>query len=202
MKIQKAIPAIIGTSLAVYPMMVRANSPIYEVPANIPREHIPLMGNQDPEQQECFPVDSLVESIQGTPKAHLAPRHSHSHQGIDLTPPASISDAEAMRLPIMAWRAGMVTSVESSWGAVRVTHVGGEKSVYGHLSSIKVKPGDIVLACEVIGTMGKTHTRPIPIHLHFEVWNENGISLNPIKRLRSSPTIIVMGTSKGFPSLR
>lgn len=161
-----------------------------------------FMGDIDITQQECFPVDSSVESIQGTNKAHLAPRHSHSHQGIDLTPPAAISDATALKLPIMAWKAGVVTSVESSWGAIRVTHADGEQSVYGHLSSIKVKPNDIVLPCQIIGTMGKTHTRPIPIHLHFEVWNQRGLSLNPIKRLRQSPTIIVIGTSKGFPILR
>lgn len=160
-----------------------------------------FMGKIDITQQECFPVTSAVEKIQGTNKAHLAPRHSHSHQGIDFTPPASISDKEAMRLPIMAWKAGVVTSVEPSWGAIRITHTDGEKSVYGHLSSIKVKPGDTVMPCQVIGTMGKTHTYPVPIHLHFEVWRER-VSLDPMKRLRQSPTIIVIGTSKGFPILR
>ena len=154
-------------------------------------------------EQECFPVTSAVEKIRGTNKAHLAPRHSHSHQGIDFTPPASISDAEAMRLPIMAWKSGVVTSVELSWGAIRVTHANGEKSVYGHLSSIKVKPGDTVMPCQVIGTMGKTHTRRVPIHLHFEVWSQQGASLNPMVRLKQSPTIIIIGTiSKGFPILR
>jgi hypothetical protein len=201
MKIQKAIPAIIGTALAVFPTMTWAKPVTYEVPANIPREQIALMGNRDPEMQECVPVDFSEESIPGTNKAHLAARYTHLHQGIDLTPPASISDAEAMRLPIMAWRAGIVTSVEKSWGAVRVTHVGGERSVYGHLSSIRVKPGDIVLACEVIGTMGRTHTQKIPIHLHFEIWS-NRVSLNPMVRLKQSPDIIVIGTSKGFPTLR
>lgn len=153
-------------------------------------------------KQECFPVTSSVEKIRGTNKAHRAPRHSHFHQGIDFTPPASISDAEAMRLPIMAWRAGIVTSVEKSWGAVRVTHTDGEKSVYGHLSSIRVKVGDTVMPCQQIGTMGNTHTRPVPIHLHFEVWSAQGVSLDPMVRLRQSPTIIVIGTSKGFPILR
>lgn len=202
MRITNLAHTIMGAALAVFPTMTWAKPVTYEVPANIPREQIALMGNQAPETQECFPVDSLVESIQGTNKAHLAPRHSHSHQGIDLTPPASISDAEAMRLPIMAWRAGIVTSVGEGWGAVRITHVGGERSVYGHLSSTRVKPGDIVLACEIIGTMGNTHTRPVPIHLHFEVWSQQGVSLDPMKRLRQDPTIIVVGTSKGFPILR
>lgn len=161
-----------------------------------------VMGKIDITKQECFPVNSLVESIQGTNKAHMAPRHTHRHQGIDFTPPASISDAEAMKLPIMAWKKGVVTSIGEGWGVVRITHHNGEKSVYGHLSSIRVKVGDTVMPCQHIGTMGNTHTYPVPIHLHFEVWRES-VSLDPMKRLRQSPTIIVIGsTSKGFPILR
>jgi murein DD-endopeptidase MepM/ murein hydrolase activator NlpD len=208
MNIQALTTPLLSIVLAQIPIMGMAHERIATIglpgeSSQISTGTVVFMGDIDITQQECFPVPSSVEKIQGTNKAHLVPRHNHSHQGIDLTPPASISDADAMRIPIMAWRAGFVTSVEPYWGAIRVTHEDGEKSVYGHLSSIRVKLGDIVLPCQVIGTMGNPHIRPIPIHLHFEVWSAQGLSLNPMKRLRQTPNIIVIGsTSKGFPILR
>lgn len=153
-------------------------------------------------KQSCFPVDSLIEPIQGTNKAYMAPRRTHRHQGIDFTPPASISDAEAMKLPVRALGLGIVTSTGERWGAVRITLHNGEQIVYGHLSSIWVKVGDTVMPCQQIGTMGRTHTHPIPIHLHFEMRDADGISLDPLKRLGEFPNIIVIATSKSFPILR
>lgn len=56
-------------------------------------------------------------------------------------------------------------------------------SLYGHLSKIKVKTGDIVGAGQVIGEMGRTG-RASGVHLHFELM-KNKIPVDPLPILES-----------------
>jgi murein DD-endopeptidase MepM/ murein hydrolase activator NlpD len=60
---------------------------------------------------------------------------------------------------------------------VIIRHYNGLETVYGHLSKLKVKPGQHVLSGQMIGLGGSTGRSTGP-HLHFEV-RFKGQSLNP-----------------------
>jgi hypothetical protein len=57
---------------------------------------------------------------------------------------------------------------------VRVTHEGGESSLYAHLGSIAVAPGQAVDQGALIGTVGSTGRSTGP-HLHFEERDADGV---------------------------
>ncbi len=58
-----------------------------------------------------------------------------------------------------------------------VDHGNGLQTLYGHLSRIFVRPGDVVTRGAVIGNMGNTGNSTGP-HLHFEVI-KRGVKINP-----------------------
>lgn len=61
---------------------------------------------------------------------------------------------------------------------IRINHGYGYMTLYGHLSRIKVRPGQKVKRGEVIGYVGNTGKSTGP-HLHYEVF-KNGENVNPI----------------------
>lgn len=76
--------------------------------------------------------------------------------------------------PILAAAGGTVIIARSSgWNGgygsyVVITHGNGTQTLYGHLSSVSVAPGQTVSAGEAVGTMGNTG-KSTGVHLHFEV---------------------------------
>lgn len=52
---------------------------------------------------------------------------------------------------------------------IKISHGGGWYTYYAHLSTIAVKPGEVVLGGEPIGSVGNTSYRTITPHLHFEI---------------------------------
>jgi murein DD-endopeptidase MepM/ murein hydrolase activator NlpD len=85
------------------------------------------------------------------------------HAGLDI--------AAAAGDPVAACWDGEVTYAGTKGGygnVVEVTHAGGWKSVYGHLSTLSVKAGDAVTAGEKIAEIGSTGRSTGP-HLHFEL---------------------------------
>jgi murein DD-endopeptidase MepM/ murein hydrolase activator NlpD len=60
---------------------------------------------------------------------------------------------------------------------VIIDHGNGLKTLYGHLSKIMVRVGEVVDRWEVIGLVGETGRATGP-HLHYEVWVE-GKPVNP-----------------------
>lgn len=88
--------------------------------------------------------------------------------------------------PILASDTGTVTyagCVRYGYGcSIIIDHANGYESLYAHLSSIGVSPGQAVVQGQQIGIMGSTG-RSTGTHLHFEV-RSGGVLLNPLNFLK------------------
>ena len=95
------------------------------------------------------------------------------HAGIDL--------GTTHGQPVYAARAGQVITA-GPWGgygnAVVLAHGDGLSSMYAHLSTVTVRPGDLVSALQQVGNIGSTGLSTGP-HLHFEI-RLNGSAVNPL----------------------
>lgn len=95
------------------------------------------------------------------------------HQGIDLPGPA--------RATIYSTGQGVVTIAQAVGGygnLVEISHPGGVRTRYGHLSRVLVAVGMPVEQGQVIGQMGSTG-RSTGTHLHYEV-RVNGRAVDPL----------------------
>ena len=96
------------------------------------------------------------------------------HHGIDFTAPKGTE--------IQATGNGVISKVEkrrTGYGhSVLINHGYGFTTLYGHLSDINVKEGQVVKKGETIGLVGSTGTSTAP-HCHYEV-RINGVAVNPI----------------------
>ena len=87
------------------------------------------------------------------------------HRGIDL--------ACGEGTPVLAVMDGVVSQarMSNSYGNVlRLCHENGQETVYAHLQYLFVRPGEVVGAGQIIGTVGQTG-RATGAHLHFELWS-------------------------------
>ena len=101
------------------------------------------------------------------------------HHGIDLAAP--------MRTPEYAAGDGVVLRAGAASGfglAVYILHENGDVTVYGHMDSILVEPGEYVDAGQTIALLGNRGQSTGP-HLHFEVHRggEDGERVNPVSWL-------------------
>ncbi|MCD6020164.1 MAG: peptidase [Bacteroidetes bacterium] len=99
-------------------------------------------------------------------------RDGRMHKGIDI----NLNKGDA----IVAAFDGMVriAHAKGAYGnVIIIRHYNGLETVYAHLSKIKVKPGQVVMAGQLIGLGGSTGRSSGP-HLHFEV-RFKGQALNP-----------------------
>lgn len=123
------------------------------------------------ETQSTFvmPVPQIIGISQGY---HLG------HPGVDFRAP--------LKSPVVAMKSGKVTQTvyeKVGYGQhVYVEHSPFITSLYAHLSTIAVKPGDTVNAGDPIGTIGLTGWSTGP-HLHLEIYSE-GKSVNPLPLLK------------------
>jgi murein DD-endopeptidase MepM/ murein hydrolase activator NlpD len=88
------------------------------------------------------------------------------HKGIDLaattgTPVHAVADGVVIA-------AGALAENDGRYGNAVIIEHGARRSMYAHLDSVAVKPGDRVVAGQDIGTVGETGFATGP-HLHFEV---------------------------------
>ncbi|MCD6097957.1 peptidoglycan DD-metalloendopeptidase family protein [bacterium] len=105
------------------------------------------------------------------------PRFKNPHTGVDIALPE--------KTPVFATASGIVeyTGDEPQLGkVVRLNHLNGYKTVYGHLSSIAVSQGKLVRKGELVGLSGNTGKSTSP-HLHYEILFHN-IPQDPMKFLR------------------
>lgn len=106
-----------------------------------------------------------IDPIYGTPKMH---------KGLDFTAPQGT--------PIYATGNGRVMNASFDQGGygnhVIINNGYGYKTLFGHMSKIKVKAGEKVKRGEVIGWVGSTGKSTGP-HCHYEV-HVNGREVNPV----------------------
>ena len=107
-------------------------------------------------------IPSAITSVFGW-RVHPITGGSRFHSGTDLGAP--------MGTPVLAAYAGQVAFADFLGGyglAVALNHnQGTQQTLYGHLSEIFVKPGDLVQQGMVVGRVGSTGASTGP-HLHFE----------------------------------
>ncbi len=107
-------------------------------------------------------------------RIHPIYKTTKMHEGMDFTAPIGTD--------IYASGNGVVKVVEydsRGYGNhVIISHGFGYETLYGHMSKIKVRPGQRVNRGDVIGVVGSTGTSTAP-HLHYEVIKQ-GNKINPI----------------------
>lgn len=96
------------------------------------------------------------------------------HTGMDFSAPTGTE--------VYATGSGTVVAVDRDYKGygnhIIIDHGYGYKTLYGHLSSFKVKVGQKINRGELIGLVGSTGTSTAP-HVHYEVI-KNGNPINPI----------------------
>jgi murein DD-endopeptidase MepM/ murein hydrolase activator NlpD len=104
-------------------------------------------------------------------------RWGRFHAGVDLVAPAGA--------PVLSAGPGVVTWAgrkRGGWGLlVVVRHPGGVRTLYAHLSAIRVHVRDFVAGGAVLGRVGATGDATGP-HLHFEV-RVRGAAVDPLRAL-------------------
>lgn len=116
-------------------------------------------------------------AVGGYVSSGMGYRWGRMHEGIDIARPSNRS--------ILAADNGTVktaTGHPTYGNYIVISHNNGYETLYGHLSSIQVRPGQVVSKGTKIGVMGSTG-RSTGIHLHFEV-RKNGALVNPLSVLR------------------
>lgn len=116
-------------------------------------------------------------AVGGHVSSNVGMRWGSMHKGMDIAQPSNRS--------ILAADNGTVVSAGWDSGGygnkIVISHNNGMKTVYAHLSSISVSPGQTVEKGSKIGVMGTTGNST-GIHLHFELY-KNGSLENPQKHL-------------------
>lgn len=101
-------------------------------------------------------------------------RWGRMHNGVDFTGNKTILASDAGTVEFVGTKSGLGNTII-------INHKNGYKTVYGHLSSYKVKKGEKVEKGDAIAIMGNTGNST-GTHLHFEV-HKNGTPQNPLSYL-------------------
>lgn len=116
-------------------------------------------------------------AVGGYVSSTMGYRWGRMHEGIDIARPSNPS--------ILASDNGTVIKTGYNGGLgnhVVIRHNNGYETLYGHLSSIQVRSGQVVSKGQKLGNMGRTGNST-GVHLHFEV-RKNGSLINPLSVLR------------------
>jgi len=107
-------------------------------------------------------------------RIHPIYKRLRMHTGVDFLAPTGT--------PIYATGNGVVRRAENNFSGygrmVEIDHGFGYGTIYAHLHTISVRPGQRVSRGEIIGTVGNTGLSTAP-HLHYEVIR-NGRKVNPV----------------------
>ncbi|WP_322972559.1 M23 family metallopeptidase [Pseudalkalibacillus salsuginis] len=113
-------------------------------------------------------------AVGGYVSSYKGQRWGRAHKGIDIARPSERSILAADNGKVIS--AGYTTSGYGN--KIEINHNNGFKTVYAHLASISVSPGQTVKKGQKIGVMGSTGNST-GVHLHFELY-KNGALQNPL----------------------
>ena len=119
-----------------------------------------------------MPVAGRITSQFGS-RFHPILGHKRMHKGVDL--------GAGTGAPIVAAADGRIASAGWAGGygrQVAITHSGGIRTTYSHMSRIAARPGQTVRQGQVIGYVGSSGLSTGP-HLHYEVYKD-GRPVNPL----------------------
>jgi murein DD-endopeptidase MepM/ murein hydrolase activator NlpD len=124
-----------------------------------------------------WPTAGYVTSPYGYRRWPFGGNARQFHTGLDIGAPtgASVRAAMSGRVSAVGW-----DDVLGNY--IVVSHHSGYRTMYGHLSATRVKPGAYVGTGERIGDVGSTGLSTGP-HLHFTVF-KNGVTVNPRNLLK------------------
>lgn len=115
-------------------------------------------------------------------RIHPIYKIKHFHTGMDFTAPTGTE--------IYATGDGTIEKAENAGNGygihVIINHGYGYQTLYGHMSRVKVHPGQKIKRGELIGYVGNTGTSSGP-HVHYEVI-KNGEKINPVNYFYSDLT--------------
>ena len=112
----------------------------------------------------CLPIRSGYSIAAGF--GQVGP-WSRYHTGLDFSSPVGT--------PLHAPAAGVVTNAgigsASGWAGnyVAIKHANGTHTLMAHMSGVRVREGQTVSACQIVGSVGLTG-RTFGAHVHFEVY--------------------------------
>lgn len=143
---------------------VRASSPNVQIDLNDKKEEVVLKT----EKTTQYPLKNI----------RITQYYRFYHRGIDLDgitgdPVYPIAEGGVIEVSRSFWAYGNYIVIE---------HKSGTHSLYAHLSKINVKEKDEVTKTTVIGEVGATG-RSFGDHLHLEVYDENGNTIDPLEYL-------------------
>jgi len=150
------LPRSEGMSVTLRPLLARPPS---QIPCYV----------SGPTRPRYWPLGESGVVTRGTVGAGSS---AEVHTGLDI--------AVAQRTPVRAAGGGVVSAVgdDSEYGLyVRIDHLEGYQSMYGHASRVMVALGDSVHAGQVIALSGSTGRSTAP-HLHFEILRD-GVAVDP-----------------------
>ena len=135
-----------------------------------------------------MPITGVVNSLFG-PRRNPTGLNEEFHDGVDIT--GDVGD------PIWAAHDGKVIKTQKEQDDVKnrfgthviIEHENEFQTIYAHLDEIEVSEGDIVIAKQLIGTVGDTGKSAGP-HLHLGMYYQ-GKELNP--RVFLGKDLIVLG---------
>ncbi|HEY9689392.1 MAG TPA: M23 family metallopeptidase, partial [Coleofasciculaceae cyanobacterium] len=159
-----ALPAQSPISVKIGPLSIGLNGVNFDASSYYFRSGRPqgLQGNGNLKMLFPLTMPVPISSTFGW-RIHPILGYSRFHAGTDLSAP--------MGAPVVAVLDGKV-SIGGFLGGYGLTvvldHGDSQKTLYGHLSELFVKPGQTVKQGEVIGRVGSTGMSTGP-HLHFEV---------------------------------
>ena len=111
-------------------------------------------------------MTTFVVPLRGPLESHFGARWGRTHSGVDIA--VLRTDVVRAALPGVVTATGYLESYSGYGNTVKIRHAGGLATLYAHLASAGVRPGDYVGAGEPIGRAGCTGSCT-GAHLHFEV---------------------------------
>lgn len=168
-----AVP-VIGSDLPATTASTATVAPIAAQPQ--PSSHAAIHSDMT----AAWPISGRITTLFGVPHWPYQPTHT----GID------ISDGKpAGTTPIKPFKPGRVVGATYSYSGlgnhVTIDHGDGLTSVYGHLASISIQPGQAVDKSTVLGYEGSTGAST-GTHLHLEI-RQNGQAVDPRKFIAGQP---------------